>query len=166
MKYKDIINSLDNYSKYGNGFTKEDAVNAIKIIEDLKNEKIKLIEEYKNKLINEIQMDEDCAFQCHGCLYECKYSIPYIIDIATHMIENIEKRHVDSSNWISVKDRLPEDYVEVLAYNSRKNEVVISTHDSTSEEWDCELMYDAKITYWQPLPKLPDLRKDDKYANR
>lgn len=57
---------------------------------DLKNEKINLIENYKDKLINEIRMDEDCAFQCHGCLCECKYSIPYIIDIATEMIDSIK----------------------------------------------------------------------------
>lgn len=159
MKYKNIINGLDNYSKYGNGFTKEDAINTIKLIEELKNEKIDLIEEYKDKLINEIRMDKDCAFpfQCYGCLYECKYSIPYIIDIATEMIENIEKRHIDSSNWISVKDRLPEDNVEVLAYNSRKNEIVVSAYDNKSEKWYCELLYNAKITYWQSLPKLPEV---------
>lgn len=90
MIYKNIINSLDNYSKYGNGFTKEDAINTIKLIKKLKNEKIDLIEKYKDKLIDEIRMSEDCAFQCYGCLCECKYSIPYIIDVADEMIETIK----------------------------------------------------------------------------
>lgn len=90
MINKNIINSLDNYSKYGNGFTKEDAINTIKLIKELKNEKIDLIEKYKDKLIDEIRMSEDCAFQCYGCLCECKYSIPYIIDIADEMIETIK----------------------------------------------------------------------------
>lgn len=62
MIYKNIINSLDNYSKYGNGFTKEDAINTIKLIKELTNEKIDLIEKYKDKLIDEIRMSEDCTF--------------------------------------------------------------------------------------------------------
>ena len=39
MIHKNIINNLDNYSKYGNGFTKEDAINTIKLIKELKNER-------------------------------------------------------------------------------------------------------------------------------
>lgn len=66
-----------------------------------------------------------------------------------------------SNNWISVKDRLPEDDKDVLVYNSRSKEIIMASYNSNCEEWDN--LYDYlpinEITYWQPLPELPEVEK-------
>lgn len=66
-----------------------------------------------------------------------------------------------SNNWISVKDRLPEDDKDVLVYNSRSKEIIMASYNSNYEEWDNLYDYlpvDA-ITHWQPLPELPEVEK-------
>ena len=71
------------------------------------------------------------------------------------------------NDWISVKDRLPEDDKDVLVYNSRSKEIIMASYNSNYEEWDN--LYDYlpvnEITYWQPLPELPEVetnhRKED-----
>ena len=69
-----------------------------------------------------------------------------------------------SNNWISVKDRLPEDDKDVLVYNSRSKEIIIASYNSNYDEWDNLYNYydylpvDV-ITYWQPLPELPEVEK-------
>lgn len=65
----------------------------------------------------------------------------------------------DLNGWISVKDRLPEDYKDVLAYDSEYKEIVIAFYDSKFEEWTYDYWYDGEITYWQPLPELPEVEK-------
>ncbi len=70
----------------------------------------------------------------------------------------------DLNGWISVKDRLPEDDKDVLVYNSRSKEIIMASYNSNYEEWDNLYNYydylpvDA-ITYWQPLPELPEVEK-------
>ncbi len=65
------------------------------------------------------------------------------------------------NDWISVKDRLPEDDKDVLVYNSRSKEIIMASYNSNYEEWDN--LYDYlpvnEITYWQPLPELPEVEK-------
>lgn len=61
--------------------------------------------------------------------------------------------------WISVKDRLPEDYKEVLAYDSEHKEIVIAFYDSEYEEWTYDDWYDGEITHWQSLPELPEVER-------
>lgn len=63
------------------------------------------------------------------------------------------------NGWISVKDRLPEDYKDVLAYDSGHKEIVIAFYDSESEEWTYGNWYDGEITYWQPLPELLEVER-------
>lgn len=65
----------------------------------------------------------------------------------------------DLSGWISVKDRLPEDDKEVLAYDSEHKEIVIALYDSEYEEWDYGDWYEGAITHWQPLPELPEVER-------
>ena len=65
-------------------------------------------------------------------------------------------------NWISIKDRLPEDGERCLVVI--KNGIEILTHDGYFNCWDdkdgddhyCE--YD-KTPYWMSLPKLPEVTK-------
>ena len=65
----------------------------------------------------------------------------------------------DLNGWISVKDRLPEDDKEVLAYDSEHKEIVIALYDSEDEEWDYGDWYEGAITHWQPLPELPEVER-------
>lgn len=65
----------------------------------------------------------------------------------------------DLNGWISVKDRLPEDYKEVVVYDSEYKEIVIAFYDSEFEEWTYDNWFDGEITYWQPLPELLEVEK-------
>ncbi len=62
-------------------------------------------------------------------------------------------------NWISVKERLPEDGELVLVYNARDDFLAVLEHDSSEYEspWhggDYWLDEDD-VTHWMPLPELP-----------
>lgn len=65
----------------------------------------------------------------------------------------------DLNGWISVKDRLPEDYKEVVVYDSEYKEIVIAFYDSEFEEWTYDNWFDGEITYWQPLPELLEVER-------
>jgi len=54
--------------------------------------------------------------------------------------------------WISVKDRLPEDGQEVLAYWGDWN-TVIDTYSGV--EWIKGKSFGAFTTHWMPLPNPP-----------
>lgn len=57
--------------------------------------------------------------------------------------------------WISIKDRLPEDGVEVLVHDTDCG-VLIGWYDKKDNIFVCEFInqLDA-VTHWQPLPKPP-----------
>ena len=67
---------------------------------------------------------------------------------------------VDNNNWISVKDRLPEEAVDVLGwngwdihrvhYNALMNQFYTSEGTNKYPE-----SVDIPITHWQPLPEPP-----------
>lgn len=65
-------------------------------------------------------------------------------------------------DWISVKDRLPENDEDVLVYNSESG-IYMSTFykrrvSSYDSGWDscCECGYYKDPTHWIPLPKAPE----------
>lgn len=70
----------------------------------------------------------------------------------------------DLKGWISVKDRLPEDDKDVFVYDSRSKEIIMASYNSDYDEWDnLYNYYDYlpvdEITYWQPLPELPEVEQ-------
>ena len=54
------------------------------------------------------------------------------------------------SEWISVKDRLPEPWVEVLVYRG-EDWTVVSCEVDTNGKW----LHFFNITHWMPLPEPP-----------
>jgi hypothetical protein len=55
--------------------------------------------------------------------------------------------------WISVKDRLPDMYVEVLSIDKEKNTVVSWVKYNNGWESNDDFY---EITHWMPLPLLPE----------
>lgn len=95
----------------------------------------------------------------NGEWYPCK---PDIFEQTYEPVNNANTLKLTcSNNWISVKDRLPEDDKDVLVYDSRSKEIIMASYNSDYDEWDN--LYDYlsvdTITYWQPLPELPEVEK-------
>jgi hypothetical protein len=59
------------------------------------------------------------------------------------------------SEWISVKDRLPEYDVEVLTFETG-NYKVNAVSKYTQWWWDSDEGFERNPTHWQPLPKPPE----------
>ena len=59
------------------------------------------------------------------------------------------------TEWISVKDRLPEDKKHVLVWEPKFNKIMIARYDKKDDYWWDEECYFVFPTYWQPLPKPP-----------
>ena len=55
--------------------------------------------------------------------------------------------------WISVKDRLPDDEENVLAFVFGEAEVCCLKNGVWRNEW--MKFYDGDITHWMPLPEPP-----------
>lgn len=96
-----------------------------------------------------------------GEQYPCK---PDIFEQTYEPADLKGSKLINLGGWISVKDRLPEDDRDVLVYDSRNKEIIIASYNSNYDEWDNLYNYydylpvDA-ITYWQPLPELPEVEK-------
>jgi hypothetical protein len=60
-----------------------------------------------------------------------------------------------SSEWISVKERLPEYDVEVLTFETG-NYKVNAVSEYTQWWWDSNEGFERNPTHWMPLPKPPE----------
>jgi len=61
------------------------------------------------------------------------------------------------NNWISVKDRLPDVYTEVLFYNPEENLYIHGYFEDISNSWH-EVggnKVELNVTHWMPLPEPP-----------
>lgn len=56
------------------------------------------------------------------------------------------------SEWISVKDRLPENDDDVLVYVARRDVMDVDWYDENYQEWDTHCL---DVTHWMSLPQLP-----------
>nr|DAE22754.1 MAG TPA: Protein of unknown function (DUF551) [Siphoviridae sp. ct2hZ16] len=67
------------------------------------------------------------------------------------------------SEWISVKDRLPEVRRIVLAYDAQTNDINFAFRERGSGNFvDCNSDYYLNtITHWMPLPKPPKETNDE-----
>ena len=108
------------------------------------------------------------ADECHGEHTGCPYKddafcIMHVCSDALAYITQLEAR---VPKWISVKDRLPEDNVDVIVYAVSNNggyTIVITFHTHklyglNIEGWAPPWQYffmNYTITHWMPLPEPP-----------
>lgn len=79
-------------------------------------------------------------------------------DITEQAFKNgYEKGKQDAVKWISVKDRLPEDDSNVLAYLPIGEEGrIYPANYAKGVWWDCIFNTPAQVTtHWMPLPQPP-----------
>ena len=81
------------------------------------------------------------------------YYIPDEKEFADHLIAN----GVTVQEWISVKDRLPEDNSDVLAYMQNGVESRIFPASYYKGWWECQIWNTRclSVTHWIPLPQPP-----------
>ncbi len=76
------------------------------------------------------------------------------------IVKRLEEAPTVSCNeWISVKDRLPEDSREVLIYDKRSGDVLYAWY--SMETWnENDFCYEGDdlddISHWMPLPEPPE----------
>jgi hypothetical protein len=61
-----------------------------------------------------------------------------------------------ANEWISAKDRLPEDDRNVLVYDDHDIQFWVAWHDECHNNWytqEGDRVYG--VTHWMPLPQLP-----------
>ena len=67
------------------------------------------------------------------------------------------------AEWISVKDRLPENGVKVLVYSAEnKNDYEIGAYSDTYRGFFVRTFCYENITHWMPLPRTPKERGGEK----
>jgi len=65
------------------------------------------------------------------------------------------------SDWISVKDELPPERIEVLFYIKELNQIELGKYHEVTEKWiipNCNSYYQNGInwvTHWMQLPETP-----------
>jgi hypothetical protein len=58
------------------------------------------------------------------------------------------------SEWISVEDKLPEEFEGVICYLENEGMIIGSLHDNM--KWIDDYGYPLRVTYWMPLPEKPN----------
>lgn len=95
---------------------------------------------------NEFERQRRYCFEANALAYAlCENVMDYYIVADTQVM----------NQWIRVKDRLPENDVEVMLYDTDCG-VVLGWYDDEIEDFATEFIspLDA-VTHWQPLPEPP-----------
>lgn len=112
--------------------------------------------------LSEIQTEMESAL-----LYTVKQKIGYGVDKAElikalkYDREQYEKGYSDglnADNWISCKDKMPDDGVNVLIYAGNRM-ISLAWYDKNMGYFyicDSDYKYNSlDVTHWQPLPEMP-----------
>ena len=75
-------------------------------------------------------------------------------DLARAFDYGYEQGKKDATQWISVKDRLPEEIGVYATLSKTYNIRYYECLNWTGNAWDCS--FGAKITHWMPLPEPPE----------
>lgn len=105
-----------------------------------------------------------CNRLCSGCpLQEIGNSgVMDCMDVAKNQAARmLDEMATEKAGWISVKDRLPDEYdVVLVCVNNGKYQTVRTAYISSYGEWrwiDASL----KVTYWMHLPEIPEEGKNE-----
>ena len=82
------------------------------------------------------------------------YGFPNTNQVADHIIRN----GVTVQEWISVDDRLPEPWKQVLIYSRHdfcESAFYIGVPGKWRVAWNHEMLDDDSVTHWMPLPEPP-----------
>lgn len=85
------------------------------------------------------------------CLYDAEFE-----SALAFAIEALEKQA--TQEWISVKDRLPEPWKQVLIYSLHdfcESAVYIGVPGKWRVTWNHEMLDADSVTHWMPLPEPP-----------
>ena len=91
----------------------------------------------------------------YGCDYEKRTKECQTTDDALALIEHLEAKQ---PKWISVKERLPEDDLEVMVYTDRYGgRQELAYYVRRVEAWyqNCSLLI-PNVTHWMPKPEPPE----------
>ena len=115
----------------------------------------------KERVIKGLKCHMDPYAPCADCPYDdqsgCDYSL----------WEDALKLMKDESEWISIKDRLPDRSGNYLVYTSIEGRSIIKTSYwmASTQTWlgveACSVL--IHITHWMPLPKPPE--KEEKHES-
>lgn len=96
-------------------------------------------------------MGQEMSLDAFYAGYQAAVNSPEKPDSCEHILDMEKMVDVNpSSGWISVKDRLPEDGVEVLVVSD--GETGASWHEAGEFGW----AIGGTVTHWAPLPKPPE----------
>lgn len=127
-----------------------------KTVEELAKEYV--IEKYFKYLKREEDDNYDLLIQDFIADYQAAMNSPEKPDTCEHILDMEKMVDVNpSSGWISVKDRLPEDWDDLSIMLVWRN--IEHDYDTVrwryQQGWDCVIQDKSTITHWMPLPKPP-----------
>jgi len=100
---------------------------------------------------------------CDACKYYTTDCTAGIAADALALIRQQQERIAEleaAQQWISVKDRLPEEDVDVIAYNCNYQQIAAYTTNPT-KYWYTISGSTISPTHWMPLPEPP---KEEEHA--
>lgn len=89
-------------------------------------------------------------------IYELRETIAELSERCREQEADIEEL-LKEREWISVKDRMPEEGEVVLVYNAKLDSMHIEYPLYLGEP---KLHFDADVTHWQYLPEKPESEDD------
>jgi hypothetical protein len=95
-------------------------------------------------------------------IYELRETIAELSERCREQEADIEEL-LKEREWISVKDRLPEKYFDVLVYTECGNMSMAAAVETGDEgiKWEDGYGYlGDDVTYWMPLPQKPESEND------
>lgn len=98
----------------------------------------------------------------HGMMSKPSYDARDIIRTAQERwCDTCDLKEQGVGSWISVKDRLPEEGVQVLVWEKHGSAYAAYVNKQVSGVWQIGDTNGAIITHWQPLPEPPEVNKNE-----
>ena len=97
------------------------------------------------------EMANDLAQHCPDLVENC-CGASSCVSCIVRFLHNAGYR---KQEWISVDERLPEAYEDVLYFNGQSVGVDFICSDGT---WCDEVVHGKPITHWMPLPEAPKMK--------